>query len=132
MGAPIRSHRDLLVWQRGIALADALDGLADTFPKSERFKLSDQLSRAGRSVPTNIAEGHGRYTDGELYRYLGFSSGSLSEIDTHLELARRRGYIHEPRLGELLTDVGELGKMIRAFRNSLQRSPIDRSRPPDK
>ena len=120
------------VWQRGVALASALDDLVATFPSSERFKLADQLSRAGRSVPTNIAEGHGRYTDGELYRFLGIASGSLSEIDTHLELARRRKYLTDPRLADLLAEVAELGKMIRAFRNSLRRSPVDRSRPPDK
>ena len=113
-------------------LADRLDRVAEGLPRIERFKLADQLSRAGRSVPTNIAEGHGRYTDGEMYRFLGFSSGSLSEIDTHLELARRRGYLSELELGPLLQEISELGRMIRAFRNALSRSPTDRSRPPDK
>lgn len=113
-------------------LADRLDKVAEGFPRIERFKLADQLSRAGRSVPTNIAEGQGRYTGGEMYRFLGFSSGSLSEIDTHLELARRRGYLAGPELEGLLTEVSEIGRMIRAFRGSLRRSPTDRSRPPDK
>ncbi|HTK55288.1 MAG TPA: four helix bundle protein [Gemmatimonadales bacterium] len=129
---PIRGHRDLLIWQRGMDLADRLDKVAEGFPRVERFKLADQLSRAGRSVPTNISEGHGRYTDGEMYRYLGFSSGSLSEVDTHLELARRRGYLTEAQVEPLLKEVSELGRMIRAFRNSLSRTPTDRSRPPDK
>ncbi len=113
-------------------LADKLDKVAEGFPRVERIKLTDQLSRAARSVPTNISEGYGRYTDGELYRYLGFSSGSLSEVDTHLELARRRGYLSETQLEPLLAEISELGRMIRAFRNSLSRSPTDRSRPPDK
>ena len=113
-------------------LADRLDKVAEGFPRTERFKLSDQLSRAGRSVPTNIAEGHGRGTDGELYRFLGFSAGSLSEVDTHLELARRRGYLAGPELEPLMNEISELGRMIRAFRNTLRRDPVDRSRPPDK
>jgi four helix bundle protein len=67
--------------------------LTDKFPSDERFGLTSQLRRAGVSIPSNIAEGAGRFYVKEFIRFLHISMGSLSEVETQLEIARRRGYI---------------------------------------
>ncbi len=118
---PIRSHRDLLIWQRGMSLVDSIDVIVRTLPHEERFLLADQLLRAARSVPTNIAEGHGRYTPADFARFLTIAHASLSEVDTHLEIAKRRGYLDEHQWVTIDASVQGLGQMIRSFRAALRR-----------
>lgn len=121
MSTPIRTHRDLLIWQKGMALVDLVERLVATLPESELRLLADQLVRAVRSVPANIAEGHGRHTPAEFARFLTIAHASLSDVDTHLEIARRRGYLDEPSWANLDASVQELGRMIRSFRAALRR-----------
>ena len=121
MSTPIRSHRDLLIWQKGMELVDAIDVVVQRLPDRERYLLVDQLVRAVRSVPTNIAEGHGRFGAADFARFLTIAHGSLTELDTHLELARRRKYLSDEEWSALDTSVQELGRMIRAFRAAIRR-----------
>ena len=121
MTTPIRTHRELLIWQRGMELADSGESFVRVLPDSERFTLADQLTRAVRSIPTNIAEGHGRFSPADFARFLTIAHGSLTELDTHLEIAKRRGYLSESDWAVLDTQVSELGRMIRAFRAALRR-----------
>ncbi len=65
------------------------------FPKNEQYGLTSQLRRAAVSVPSNIAEGCARGGTKELLYFLNVASGSLSEIDTQVEIAHRLGYIEE-------------------------------------
>lgn len=104
-----------------MALVDAADEMVKRLPEQERFMLTDQLVRATRSVPTNIAEGHGRFTPGDFARFLTIAHGSLSELDTHLEIARRRGYLEQTEWATLNEAIQELARMIRAFRAALRR-----------
>jgi four helix bundle protein len=64
----------------------------ECFPKTEIFGLQNQLRRAAVSVPSNIAEGHGRLTDGQLRNSLGVARGSLYELQTQIELACDMGF----------------------------------------
>lgn len=121
MATPIRTHRELLIWQRGMDLVDSIEELVRRLPDSERFTLADQMIRSVRSVPTNIAEGHGRFTPAEFSRFLTIAHGSLTELDTHLEIAKRRGYLPESEWTVLEARTSELGRMIRAFRAALRR-----------
>ena len=121
MSTPIRSHRDLLIWQKGMHLVDVVDGIVRGLPEHERHLLIDQLVRAVRSVPANIAEGHGRYAPADFARFLTIAHASLSQVDTHLEIARRRGYLGEAAWAEVDALVQELGRMIRSFRAALRR-----------
>lgn len=89
----IRSHRDLIVWQKAMDLVVSVYGLSEAFPKSETYGLTSQVRRAVSSVPANIAEGQGRRLRGEFLNFLGNARGSLSELDTHLELAFRLKYL---------------------------------------
>jgi four helix bundle protein len=108
---PIRSHRDLIVWQKGMDLCVETYRIANLLPAYERFVLRQQMCRAGISVPSNIAEGHGRIARGDFGRHLGFSRGSLNELDTQFDLCRRIGYLDPKELvtAEMLhTEVGRL------------------------
>jgi hypothetical protein len=75
--SPIRSYRDLRVWQHSMDLAETIYQATKTFPDTERYGLISQLRRAAVSVASNIAEGHARSL-GDYIRHLLVSSGSLS------------------------------------------------------
>jgi four helix bundle protein len=85
----VRSHRNLKVWQEAISLVEAVYRLTATFPKEEQYGLTSQMRRAATSVPANIAEGAARKGTRELLHFLSIATGSLSELDTHLEVALR-------------------------------------------
>src|SRR6266511_4915364 len=72
----VRSHRDLVVWQRAIDLVECAYRISRRFPADERFGLTSQLRRAAVSVPSNIAEGHGRTPLAEYLHHLSIAKGS--------------------------------------------------------
>ena len=76
-------------------LVQEIYALTSTFPKEELFGLSSQMRRAAVSVPSNIAEGSARNGTKELIHFLSIASGSLSELDTQLELTKRLGYSND-------------------------------------
>lgn len=88
-----RSHRTLRVWQSAVELVDDIYRITAKFPKEEVYGLSSQMRRAAVSVPSNIAEGCARSGTKELIHFLNIASGSLSELDTQVEIASRQGYI---------------------------------------
>ena len=92
--APIRSHRDLIVWQKAMDLVVNTYGATESFPKAETYGLTSQIRRAVTSIPANIAEGQGRRLSKEFVYFLANSRGSLLELDTHLEAATRLGFLN--------------------------------------
>jgi four helix bundle protein len=89
-----RKHRESPVWQASIKLVEACYRLSEGFPGHEVYALRSQLRRSAISVPSNIAEGSARKSTAELIQFLHIASGSLAELDTHMEIARRLGYVH--------------------------------------
>src|SRR5436853_2320081 len=83
----VKSYRDLLVWQKGIALVKSVYLLSQSFPADERFGLTSQMRRAAVSIPSNIAEGQARRTTKEFIHFISNSEGSIAEVDTHLVIA---------------------------------------------
>lgn len=110
---------DLDVWKLSMDFVDELYDITDSFPKKEIFALVSQLRRAGISIPSNIAEGAGRYYDKEFVHFLYISLGSLAEVDTQLEIARRRGYIDsiESQRGTIIRIRKMLNGLIQKLRN---------------
>jgi four helix bundle protein len=93
---PIRSFRDLEVYQRSWALLKPAHMLAATFPDYEKFDLASQIRRAAKSIPANIAEGYAKRRSAKEFRaYLANAMGSATELEIHLEIARELGYISE-------------------------------------
>ncbi len=113
----VRSYRNLIVWQKAMDLVDRVYEASETFPASERFGLIQQWRRAAVSIPSNIAEGHGRDGRKEYNHHLSIAYGSLAELETQAMIAYRRNWLHIDVLNRLLEQATEIGKMI----NSIQR-----------
>src|SRR5436309_689121 len=130
--ARVTSYRDLTVWQRAMDLVDLAYEVTRAFPRDERFGLAAQLQRCAVSVPSNIAEGHGREHLGEYVHHLSIANGSLMELETQLLIASRRLYITtgevEPVL-ELSRVVGRLlAGLVRALKARIPRHPTPGTR----
>ncbi|MEZ4529473.1 MAG: four helix bundle protein [Thermomicrobiales bacterium] len=119
--AEVKDFTDLRVWRGAMELAEEVYRLTWTFPKQEQYGLSNQLQRAAVSVPSNIAEGHGRSQSGEYVRFLNIARGSLAEIKTQLILATRLGYTTEPACGILIVKIDDLRRQIGALRTAIER-----------
>ena len=117
--AKIKSHRDLIVWQKAMDLAEDVYRVTSEFPREEIYRLTSQLIRAVISVPANIAEGHARGTRRDYANFLAIAKGSLMEAETFLMLAERLGYDKLKRIERTLTLVTEVSKMITAIRSKL-------------
>ena len=109
------SYRDLLVWQRSIQLSLSIYRLTAGFPKEELFGLTSQIRRAGVSVASNIAEGHGRLSTGEYKQFLGMARGSNAEVETQLVISRELGYGSPQTLNEAAGLADEVGRMLNAL-----------------
>jgi len=93
--------------------------LTKTFPGEERFGLTSQLRRAAVSIPSNIAEGHGRKATGAFINHLSIAAGSLMEVETCVQIAVRLGYTSDAAAFALLEQCGEIGRMLNGLTNSL-------------
>ena len=91
----LKSHKDLKVWQESMNLVILIYKVSEDFPKHEIYGLSSQIRRAAVSIPSNIAEGAGRKGENEFKRFLYIALGSLSEVETQLEISLRLGYIND-------------------------------------
>jgi four helix bundle protein len=103
----------------GMDLAEHCYVATQGFPQAEVYGLTAQLRRAAVSVPANIAEGYGREYRKEYMQFLRVAQGSLKELETHLILAGRIGYLPAAKLETLLADAESLGKSLRALIRSL-------------
>ncbi|MDJ0715766.1 MAG: four helix bundle protein [Prochloraceae cyanobacterium] len=79
----IKDFKDLIIWQKGMLIAEKCYQLTKSFPKEELYGMVQQVRRASVSIPANIAEGYGRRTKGDYARFLNISQGSINELQTH-------------------------------------------------
>lgn len=119
MGAP---HKELAVWQQSMQLAGLVYACSASFPKDERYGLTTQLRRAVVSIPSNIAEGVARSSTKDYLRFLVVARGSLSEVDTQLELAVMFGYVERGHrvFGQLELTGKLLSGLIRSLKCKLE------------
>lgn len=109
-----RSYKDLLVWQKSIALCKLVYVTCESFPKSELYGLASQMKRAA-VVASNIAEGQARQHLGEFRQFLAIANGSLAELDTQRIIAEDLGLIDNTRSSELDNAITEIRKMLYAL-----------------
>ena len=119
--AKVSHFRDLVVWQRGMDIVEAVYRMTAGFPKSELYGLTGQVRRAAVSVPCNIAEGHARASTKEYLNHISIARGSLAEMQTQLEIACRLRYIESAELNLALEQSAVLGKQLNALRDALLR-----------
>ena len=115
------SFRDLTVWQRAMQLTVAIYRLTKEFPREEVYGLTSQIRRSAVSVPSNIAEGHGRLNTGEYRQFLGVARASNFELQTQLEIARALEFGNAKLLDEAESLSHEVGKMLFAILDSTKK-----------
>lgn len=121
----VRSYRDLMVWQKGMALAATVYRLTRRFPKYEEYRISSQMVRAATSVPANIAEGHGRGTRKDYTRFVSTAKGSLAELETFLLLACELELAPRGELETVLSQAEEVGRMLTTLKTRLDSPPLE-------
>ncbi len=89
----MKTHKDLEVWKGSMTMVKAVYSLTSSFPKTEIFSLTDQIRRSAVSVPANISKGSARRNTKEFRYFLRISSGSLTELETLLILAKDLEYL---------------------------------------
>lgn len=122
----IRGFKDLEVWQVAMRLVQACYELSRAFPDSEKFGLTNQLRRSAVSVPSNIAEGHGRGSPKSFLQFLWIANGSLAELETQVLLAVDLGFVDGETATKCLELIGQTGRMLTGLRRSVEKS-VDRS-----
>jgi four helix bundle protein len=120
-----KPHKKLDVWQAAMKTAQMVYVLTSTFPAEERFGLVSQMRRAVVSIPSNIAEGAARQGGREFRNFLSMAQGSLSELDTQLELAVLLGFVSNENLVEITGQLLRIDKMLSGLIRSLTRKDVN-------
>ena len=115
-----RPHKNLKAWQESMILVTEIYKLTQTFPKEELYGITSQIRRAAISVASNIAEGAARSTQKEFYQFLSIASGSLSEVDTHLEITYRLKYISKEFFEKTLSQIEKCSALLNGLKKSLK------------
>jgi four helix bundle protein len=108
----IRNYTDLTAWQKAMTLSVSVYRATASMPREELYGLTSQMRRSSVSIPSNIAEGQGRRTDGEFLNCLSVAYGSLRELETQVMLASRLEYLDENLQNELLAECAEVGRLL--------------------
>lgn len=116
----MKAFRDLIVWQKSMDFVTEIYNETKSFPDEERFGLTNQLRRASVSIPSNIAEGFGRKSDGDFSRFLSFALGSNYEVQTQLEIAYNIGYLEDKVFKPLILKLEEIDKMLKGLKSKLK------------
>ena len=95
--------------------------LTGPFPEDERYGLISQMRRAAVSIPSNIAEGAARNSRKEYIHFLSVSRGSLSELDTLLNISKDLGLVSDEGHRSCQGKVQAIGKMLTSLMKSLKR-----------
>ena len=108
----LRDFRKYDIWTDSMALVDDVYTFVETFPNTEKYGLSSQITRSAVSIPSNIAEGASRSSEKDFARFLEIALGSAFELETQLIIASKRKYISEESLEETIQKLSSLQKRI--------------------
>ena len=117
--ASLKPHQRLELWQQAMLLVKETYAVTIGFPREEMFGLVSQMRRAAISIPCNIAEGAAREGDKEYSHFLSIARGSLSELDTQVQIAIMLSYIAEDHPLHGLLD--RVGKLLSGFSKKIKR-----------
>lgn len=106
----MKSHKDLIVYQKSLDFIVMIYDCTANFPAEEKYGLISQLRRASVSVPSNISEGAGRKSKKEFAQFLYIALGSLNEVETQLEIAKRLKFIED--IEELINNLVHIKRML--------------------
>ncbi|OGZ66499.1 MAG: hypothetical protein A3C50_00395 [Candidatus Staskawiczbacteria bacterium RIFCSPHIGHO2_02_FULL_43_16] len=114
----LKSHKELIVWQKSIKLVKEIYILTSNFPQNEIYGLSSQMRRAAVSIPSNIAEGYSRKNIKEYLQFLRISFGSSTELETQIIIAKDLYKSVDYKPAELLLE--EVLKMLNTMIEKLE------------
>lgn len=116
----MKDFRQLKVWEKSHQLALAIYTATKNFPKEELYGLTSQIRRSSMSIPTNIAEGCGRFTDADFARFLQMAMGSASETEYQLILARDLDFLPKDSYEKLHSEVEEVKRMLASLLKTIR------------
>ena len=117
----IQSYRDLDAWRVSMDLSVLVYRAVKGLPDAERFGLSAQMRRSGVSVPANVAEGQACGEDGRYIHHLRIALGSLGELSTQTEIARRLAMLPAAVLADLEQTIARTGQVVHGLLRSRRR-----------
>jgi four helix bundle protein len=115
------AHKKLDAWKDSMILVEDVYLITSNFPKSEIFGLSSQIRRSAVSIPANISEGAARNRPKEFIRFIRFSFGSLSELETHVEISYRLKFIDEHTFITLQNKMKKISAQLSGLIRSLEK-----------
>jgi four helix bundle protein len=115
----VKGFRDLIVWQKAMNFVVEVYRASGVFPGDERFGLTAQLRRSAVSIPSNIAEGHGRESTRDFLKFLSIAYGSLNEAQTQILIAERLAYLSAENSAQMLLHAVEVAKLMNGLSKSL-------------
>jgi four helix bundle protein len=122
-------YQRLTAWQKAMELVKAVYQATCDWPRQEQFGLTNQVRRAAVSIPSNIAEGHGRSGSQEYAHHLSIAYGSLCELETQLLIAKSLNYSDTQAMNQLLNMVAENRRFLLALLKSIRLKVNDRTKP---
>ena len=117
----LKTFKELTVWQKAFRLCSDVYRLTARYPSDERFGLTAQTRRAAVSIPANIAEGYGRGTTRDDLRFLWMANGSVTELETHLLIARDLQFVSTDASGPTITGLADVERLLKALIRALEK-----------
>ena len=114
--------QELIAWQKAMALVTAVYRATGNWPREELYGLTSQVRRAAVSIPSNLAEGHGRTGSREFAHHVSIAYGALCELETQVLIAEQLGYARTDTSERLTTQIMEVRRLIRGLLRSLRGS----------
>jgi len=108
----MKSYRDLMVWQKAMALVTNIYRITKALPTEEVYGLTPQIRRSAVSIPSNMAEGYGRNSTKDYLRFLRIANGSLYELQTQLEICMNLEFITKQKFDESYEQSREIERML--------------------
>jgi len=115
----IKTYRDLIIWQKSMALVTQIYMVTKRFPNDETYTLISQMRRCAISIPSNIAEGYGRKSTNDYIRFLNIAMGSIYELQTQLEISLNLKYLKEKDFEKFYELCRELERMLSSMTRKL-------------
>ena len=111
----MRNFKELRIWQKGFEIAVKTYKLTETFPKEDKYGLSQQMNKCGISIPFNIAEASSRRSEKDYGRFIEIALGSSFELETQILIAEKLKKGNQDFLTELKQEISDQQKMLTGF-----------------